>query len=448
MKIKSIFINLITLLKIAYHKVIIVLNSLFKFCVSQLKKHAHFCMNILIGTLIAFLFHFIEGTQLGENTLNKVFDASLGSYYEEDPSTDKIFFIDIDESTLNDWGNPYFTPLDSLSKAIQICLLGKAKVIFIDISLDDRKSDFVSTSLLKNTLSSYTALNVENQNTHIIFPKIINSNRKIEDTLVDSIVTQNENFHFGIPIIYSSSSDKVTRYINYYTTYTNNGEERYILNTALLATLLFKGYNDKDLEALKLKLASNEKYSIPFNDNSLSISNKDIIANRIKFYYQFGNNYSNHLHLNYSNRIEYNNITDELKNLIKDKIVIIGVSDKSHSDDYYMTPVGQMPGMYIMGNAIYELINYKQLKTINYFYIIMIELITIIFAAILFMRYDSVLAFLIATIILLVALGPITIYAYYKKGIFINIVFPIIGMAIHKSIAEYEEAIEVLRKKR
>jgi CHASE2 domain-containing sensor protein len=149
--------------------------------------------------------------------------------------------------------------------------------------------------------------------------------------------------------------------------------------------------------------------------------------------------------LNYSNRIEFNNITSETKELLKEKIVIIGVSSKEHSDDISPTPLGDMLGMYVIGNAIFEIINNKQIKKMNWIYAFLMEIIIIISASIVFKRFDSVIAYLIITGSLILVLGPISIVAYYKKGIFVNVIFPILGMGIHKSVSEYEEAISIVR---
>jgi len=418
------------------------IRHFFYLVLSNIKQHSQFYLNILIGVIIALTFHFIEHVKIGENILNQIFDLSLKNYYNNDTSTDKIFFIDINNETLKDWNNPYFTPIDSLAKAIKICIEGEAKIVFLDISLDKRKSEFMSNNSFLNLLINYSKQ--KEHKTQLIFPLLINpdDNNKIP-TIVDSLVTKNQNFHFASPKVSSSSSDNLVRYINYYISYNEGDEPKIALNVALLSALLYNDYSNSMISSIETILLNKKSHSFILNGDELVVSNEDIISNRIKFYYN--NNSPQRSHLNYSNRIEFNNITSETKELLKEKIVIIGVSSKEHSDDISPTPLGNMLGMYVLGNAIFEIVNNKQIKKMNWIYAFLMEIIIIISASIVFKRFDSVIAYLIITGSLILVLGPISIVAYYKKGIFVNVIFPILGMGIHKSVSEYEEAISIVR---
>ena len=115
--------------------------------------------------------------------------------------------------------------------------------------------------------------------------------------------------------------------------------------------------------------------------------------------------------------------------------------------DYFKTPIGIMPGMYLIGNGYFTLAN-LQIHHEWFIIKILIEIFVIIIAAYLFLWMDSVPATVISMIMISVLL-PISIFLFFKYNIFINLVFPIIGIILHKDIAELEEfLVNGLWKKR
>ena len=69
----------------------------------------------------------------------------------------------------------------------------------------------------------------------------------------------------------------------------------------------------------------------------------------------------------------------------------------------------------------------------------------IILAAYLFLWFNSLFA-TILSIILIFILIPIAAYLFYHRGVFLNIIFPILGIVLHKIIADAEDMFEHIKK--
>ena len=132
----------------------------------------------------------------------------------------------------------------------------------------------------------------------------------------------------------------------------------------------------------------------------------------------------------------YPSYMDEEKERIKNKIVILGITDPI-KHDYFKTPVGYMPGMYLIGNGTFTIAN-LQIHHESLWIKILIEIFVILLAAYLFLWMDSIPA-TIFSFLLIGLLIPISVFLFYKYNLFINVILSILGIIIHKDIAEFEE---------
>jgi len=146
-------------------------------------------------------------------------------------------------------------------------------------------------------------------------------------------------------------------------------------------------------------------------------------------------------------RVEANNFTkNNLPNCLDGKIVVIGNSSPE-AGDIHPTPVGPMAGMYIVGNAI-NTVNADLQPKFKRGFQVFIELLGVLIAAFIFLRLTPFPAQIVASIILIMILIPISIYCFLTSGVFINFLIPIAGMKLHRIAKNIETVIEDRRLKK
>jgi hypothetical protein len=129
------------------------------------------------------------------------------------------------------------------------------------------------------------------------------------------------------------------------------------------------------------------------------------------------------------------------KEFFKDKIVIVGNSSPD-AGDIHRTPIGEMAGMYVLGNSINTILAKEQPSPPPVWLSIVIEIAVIILAAYVFLYFTSLLAQIIVSVLILLVFGYFSYLYFLKAGVFLNFVFAIVGMGFHETIKDMEEIIE------
>lgn len=369
--------------------------------------------------------------------------------------SDKIVFIDIDHDTYMKWGEPLIFQRNKLAHFLKMAEKNGAKVVVFDILFDypsfTAHEDYELRSLLEDMTRRKSSLK-------IVFPVILkNTDRTIKKSIYEEIINKNPNFQCGVPYLSLSKTDKVIRYIRYYDIAdTKEGEKQVIWGVPLLAWAL---YNDaiqqlKNLEPAiinDVKFNRKQYYSIDrTGQRRIDISNSELFSNRIRFSLLPPGTLDSEGNL-FTERILPDEL-DALQKELNNKIVIIGTSSKD-KEGWYPTPIGDMAGFYIMGNAINMLVSDWQVRDSPLWVTILLEFILIITASYLFVYFRPKIVRRSAALLVIVVLAPITYYFYATYGIFINVVaifinciFPIIAMNWKETTENIKEGILTIRK--
>jgi hypothetical protein len=287
----------------------------------------------------------------------------------------------------------------------------------------------------------------------IVFPTMI---RKADDTIrrniFDDLINKNPNFQRGIPYLSLSKTDKVVRYIRYYdVARSKDGRKTVIWGVPLLATIL---YSDdisvlRDLEPKITHSGTDNKskqHVVELSDKKrLTIGNNELFSNRIRFSLVPSGVLNSEGNL-FTERI----LPDELESLqkgLKDKIVVIGTSSRD-KEGWYPTPVGDMAGIYIIGNAINMLLGNWQIRDTPVWVSLFLEVFIIVFASYMFAHLKPTMARVITTVTGFALLIPITYYFFTFYGafvnstlLFVNALTPVLGMGWHKIIRTIKNII-------
>ncbi len=381
----------------------------------------------------------------------------------EEKITDKIIFIDIDDTTFSAWGEPVLTPRDKLADLIKIAAENSPKVIILDILLYDRACNIFEDEVLIDTLTS-----VSNKDTIIIFPYTFSTNKIIKRskiTELEPLIDKSPNFYRGLPLIMASGDGIIRYFSGYQVVKDKNDKETVLWNVSVLATVLytnnFTKLKDQENKILDIHEEKKKDYKVTINlseNKRIDITSEDIYTNRIRFFMRPPDFYDESKKGNLSlsqRRLVDILITDaDSKNeeYIKGKIVIIGNSSLDKGDNL-LTPVGYMKGMYVIGNSLNTLIhNDLQMTTSHRLSNVLFEFPILIFFAFHFtflfsFNKDSIREW---TYILIPSLIMITLYVLFLRESFLKLllVFSILVILnkLRNSVISFEKYFKKIMK--
>lgn len=409
-------------------------------------KKMQFILNIGAGLLIVFLMCGLESTQWGEGALNSAFDCFIRMEAKKavkaDADMGDIFLVDIghninrgrdtEKGQKNTDKINYLSPRDTIAHLLEMAFDGGAKIIVLDFFFEeddccDPKRDDALRSVLSNNSTQ----------TKVIFPVNV-YNRAARPLIFDPEIDNNPNYFRAIPDFYASSSDSIGRY---WKTFREYGNKKILWSIPVLTVALHEGKMNtlKEIEnkiragkrsgiyPVEMNRKNNKKFLLPIGDDDVYLQRircrlipKDCIPA-----YPEGN----------TRLPTIENLTGDR---FKDKIVIIGNSDPNMGD-IHPTPVGNMPGMFIHGNAVHTLLQGLQPGRAPWWVSIIMNIFIIITAAYLFHYLDSFLADLLEMFFTILILGAIAYYFFRNFGIFPNFMFGIVGIGYIETINSLRE---------
>jgi len=418
------------------------------------EQKVSFLINIGIGLTLGVAFFFMIHLQYMENLFNSTVDKLIKKETTaflktsekcfKQPSQDRecknvrnkisnhILFIDIDSDTYGRWGEPLFIPRKKIAHFLKLADKNKAKVVSLDTLFDYPSNNPGEDAELRKCLEDLTKRKSELK---IIFPTIKGIiNNKIKKNIFDDLIDKNPNFYRGFPYSSFSKSDRVVRYIRYYDVAKGNDGSNVILwGVPVLSVALFTNDVSK-LKALEQEILDDfqhqrrGKYVVELSNSGLiEIGNNELFSNRIRFSLLPPGTLSSEGNL-FAERI----LPDEVEALqqdLKDKIVIIGTSSPD-KEGWYRTPVGDMAGIYIIGNAMNVLLGNWQVRDAPLWVGFSINLVVILFAGYMFVHFPPSAARTVAALFASMLLIPITYYFYVQYGIFINTIFLFVNLVI------------------
>jgi hypothetical protein len=101
------------------------------------RRFRHLIVNLLIGIAIAVVLHAYHSSPLLHPLDDAAIDWTMRMYRGTKPAagTRPVAFIDIDDATWRQWGEPLLTPRDQLAALLQHAIDGGARAIVLDIDL-------------------------------------------------------------------------------------------------------------------------------------------------------------------------------------------------------------------------------------------------------------------------------------------------------------------------
>ena len=418
----------------------------------------HFCINIGIGMVIVLVLQFYENTNFGEQTLNKAFDyiiakeavesAKLGNIAAQKNKrvAEQIVFFDMGKA-YQKRGNPLITPRDELAKIIEAAYRGKAKVIVLDILLEEK--DCCHPEHDQKLSGVFQQMIQENASTKVIFPVRIGSDGEIKKNLFEDFIEHHPNFYPAIPYISATVSDRVVRYWVPYEMIKGGDRTPFLWNASFLGAALAHGKED-EMKTISQKMKEQkapEAHRIQLSDMKeieISPRREDLYRNRIRFFLIPENTLSKYPG---GNLFELVSDVDEVGYVtFKDRVVIIGNGNPG-AGDIHLTPVGYMPGMYIIGNALNTILLGLQPSHPSRVLNMLLEFFVIIVAAYILSRFPPLLIKILKSVVLISVLSALSYYYFLKTGVLLNFTFAVVGMGFHDMAMSIEKVLVKKKKK-
>ncbi len=430
----------------------------------------HFVINITIGILIAVFMYIIEEQPIGRVVFNFMVDLLIREEHDKEKNKfpDNMIFIDIDNQTNELWnsGDSTVTSLltnrDRLANLLFTIEEYNPKIIILDMDFTFRSNPQEMDDSIINFFNSFKQKVLSGKSkTKIILPTEFTLNNELKLSFIDRINQNNPNIYIGSPIISTEAMDRAIRYAN---DYQITRDQDTIWNIPILAYCVYNGFHGKKLNSEIVEKEFGLKAENEMKNQKFSLN---IFSSRIRYALQppiysmnsdsilTGNmdkGNKSGIDIRYS-PMEFTGINSpndilnsfQKNKLLNNKIVIIGNSSRQKGD-IYMTPIGEMAGFYIIGNSLNTMF-IGQVNLLNKFWIILIELLTIILAAYLFLHIHSVAAEFILLLVLGVPLYFLTYYIFSSYGTLLNVVFIILGIAVHRFVSGFEDMLAEKGKK-
>jgi CHASE2 domain-containing sensor protein len=124
----------------------------------------------------------------------------------------------------------------------------------------------------------------------------------------------------------------------------------------------------------------------------------------------------------------------------KDRIVVIGSSFEEGGDADHPTPIGPMPGSFVLINELNALLRHEDLKEATLPVVLLVEIVLIVMMSLLFASYEPAIARSLALVV--VALASLTVGLFaFASGFWFDSVLPLIAVLIHEQIARVEDPV-------
>jgi len=385
-------------------------------------------------------------------------------------------FIDIDEATYRDWGEPAITPKDKLTDILRFVRSGSPLLAVVDIDTSEREAsdigETVEASGLMDLLSNWSDAKQEDSGsaeTSVLFVRgfraSLDSKAKymeLKRSPLDSVLAENNNFHSTSPLFERSLYDHTVRRWRLFERTCNDDRGNVVPSVQLVAAArIYAGHNDlstlynalnqyrpddcatrKELPSSTIGLGNQQLnlvgdrindriiYKIPWANGAIDPSQVDSVTHQ-------GQAVPLVTHISAGVITESDSKLDP--SLLKDRIVVIGGSFAENRDNY-LTPIGMMPGAMILINAMHSLLQYGQMERPSPWLLYGLELVLILIASVIFALTETFTAKLISGLVTLVLLLPLT-FSFFKFGLWLDFALPLLGVQIHETVTRWERTL-------
>jgi CHASE2 domain-containing sensor protein len=425
--------------------------------------------SVIIEITLHFVHHHLAWLQeLEDMAIDGIMNLQQAT--TSDKPTPPFVILDIDEPTYRAWDEPFHVPRDRLRKLIDYAVQGRAALVIVDVDLSQRGHDPVADQALQDYLANYGAAGKP----PLLLVRAFRPPLPGQHTLPterrsfleqDGRLAASPLIQWGSTLFELDQGQRLRRWRLWQITCDEQTQQPVVIPSLQLLAVAWLRQPHEDAgkvagqvhTALQtLAPAQCDGHSSQHHGETLAIAGMQLraqpkgIAQRILYELPWqlhpGEAYPSlprpdGISAPLLSVFSALPITDGNKPVASDaitgRVVVIGGSFWE-SRDLYLTPLGQMPGFLVLVNAIHSLHQHEEIKPPSLYLKLLITVGLIFLSSLLFTGLRSFRAMLLASLVIIVALLPISYYGF-KAGVWLDFVIPFGAVALHWMAARFEE---------
>ncbi len=456
-------------------------HPLFAFINRLWQRLSPFYKNVVFGLLITLLLiglrHGQWISELEDLSVDWMMTLYRGDLVKE--NTPPFVILDIDEETYQAWGEPFITPRDKLLKLLHFAVQSQAKLIIVDIAIDEQPH--LAEGLLhphdlalKYYLAEYDNRYCSDSDCPAILltrtfrlPKGIkpfNPNTQPyylaqRPSFLDKIVMRSSHIYWG-STQFEREHDRLLRRWNLWIPTCTQMVSDIIPSMPLLAATLLVEEEKSGVLPCSCRLRHHLNYFLPNCQKSPQkwtsdglrhkptefVVSQDLVFDlhptrlsrrmlyTIPWYLNPGKTLPTVsdgrelLTIMSANKILNKSVSDKA---LRDSVTIIGGSYLA-GRDWHATPLGWMPGLLVLVNSIQSLLQYGILQPPSNWWILLFATILIMLTSWLLIQYGQLWG-AIYSVFLIIALIPLS-FVLFKYGIWLSFAIPWAAVQLRQMI--------------
>jgi len=455
----------------------------------------HLTTNLLIGLVIAVALHHFHDSPLLHPLDDAALDWAMRMYRGTAPPAGArpLAFIDIDEASWRDWGEPLLTPRDRLAALVRHAADGGAAAIVLDMDLS--RPGGAGDAVLAGALAAWLPDAAGAAPT--LPPLILARTFRLPPpdgppalpeeraTPFDDLAARAPGIHWGAPLFQQDADGQVRRWNLWTATCGTDGRPLVRPSIQLLLAGLLDG-EETQRAALRQALEDavptdcgqaaagsahgraaphGEGHAAghhPVAQGTLRLGAREVhlrpqaTAERVVYQIPW------HLAPGESRPTVERDGHPVPVLAVRPAAAVAGATDPASADwlkghvaiiggsyqearDSYLTPIGPMPGALVVANAVQSLGHHGELRTPDLALTIALEALLIFVMSWTFARYQSFLGSLLSALAVLLVLLPLSLLTF-RSGLWLSFAIPLVAIVVHKLFAETEDLVDHLTK--
>ncbi len=444
------------------------------------ERRRRFLVNLIWAAAVVALLHLAPHTKMGQQLLNETYDYLVKKDFkntlidrgDREPVSDAIRLVTFDRSAYayeKSPGGDFWTPRKTLGRTIVSALELGAKVVVADIEVDkpvpleDENRDFLE--LLKQAADiarqndAVIILPRMEQECRLLFPLKKDQSRETRPAeyvcrLHDLLNRQSDVIKQGTPGIFRSPLDSKVRHFRLYE---KDDKGSTALSMSVLAAV-YQWHGRKKGNAI-LKQTQAQLKDDSWSDilihgpeglEPIRILRQDAGSECIPARYKFRIVPENVMKT-YTKKadplFDMKRTSAELLDTESDsdiycgKTVLIG-SVHEELGDIHSTPLGDMPGLFLLANGMNIFLRGEQIHEISYKYKYSMEAVLTVLSALVFLYLNPTPAALTLTALLYVLHKLLSVHFFTNWGLFLDFWLMVIGIGIFENIVGFQEILK------
>jgi len=391
--------------------------------------------------------------------------SMLKSTAPEGP-TIPLALLDIDEKTYQYWGEPFYVPRKPLVKILDYARRSQPSLIFLDVEVahpghtlgeDQAITDFIANypvdapPLILVRTFRQTSAGLPQQRT----------------SFLDPTVQDNPNVFWASTLFKQDDDFSIRRWLLWVRATNAAGDIHAIPSVQLMATVFLKA-SDEGIATSYLKLQQGLAGLVkkgPAEKGSFSIGGITVVSK------------SSHLGQRIFYTIPYRTepkrpipmvtTTDGDRRFLflkrsvlpivqgqsaidtswlAGRVAVIG-SSYDDSRDIHITPIGEMPGIMILVNAIHSFWLNGEIKPLPILTKLLIEVLLIVLISLAFARFHSFWGMVVSGGVVILAILPVS-FLVFRYGLWLDFALPLLAVQLHEMASAFTEVIKEQRDKK